>query len=68
MTKIIMQNILKKEHYRTIFNWNLPVDPSVLDDLLQSPTNANIGKKPSIQEVRIAIQKMKNTKPLDDLS
>ena len=51
-----------EEHYQTIFNRKLPVDPSILDDLVQHPINVNIGNVPTIQEVRITIQKMKNNK------
>jgi len=57
-----------KEYYRTIFNRNLVVDPSILNDLAQFPINVNMGNAPTIQEVRNAIQKWRMTKHLDDLS
>ena len=51
-----------EEHYRTIFNRKFPLGPSILDDLVQHPIKVNIGNAPTIQEVRITIQKMKNDK------
>jgi len=51
-----------KQHYRSVFNRNTPVDQSVLDKLEQCPINDSISDMPNIKEVKDAVQKMNNKK------
>ena len=51
-----------KNHYHKVFNRQVEVDESILEQLKQRPITQELGEPPDKQQVHAAIQKMKTNK------